>query len=70
MKAARSSSSQKKTQHSSEQHKIALELHNEKRDNITKFLRDAGYEVHVENGENHLGMLYAKNPNCTKGMLA
>ena len=51
-------------------HKIALELHNEKRDNITKFLRDAGYEVHVENGENHLGMLYAKNPNCTKGMLA
>jgi FkbM family methyltransferase len=51
-------------------HKIALELHNEKRDDITKFLRDAGYEVHVDNGENDLGMLYAKNPNCTKGMLA
>ena len=47
-------------------HKIALEFHNEKKDDITKFLRDAGYEVHVDHGENHVGMLYAKNPHFTK----
>jgi FkbM family methyltransferase len=51
-------------------HKIALEFHNEKKDDITKFLRDAGYEVHVDNGNNNLGMLYAKNPHFTKGIFA
>jgi FkbM family methyltransferase len=44
-------------------HKIALEFHNEKKDDITKFLREAGYEVHVDNGKNNVGMLYAKNTN-------
>jgi FkbM family methyltransferase len=44
-------------------HKIALEFHNEKKDDITKFLRNVGYEVHVDNGDNNLGMLYAKNTN-------
>jgi hypothetical protein len=34
---------------------------------IIMFLRDAGYEVHVDQGENHLGMLYAKNPHFTAG---
>jgi FkbM family methyltransferase len=47
-------------------HRIALEFHNEKKDDITTFLREAGYEVHVENGQNHLGMLYAKNTNFKK----
>lgn len=47
-------------------HKIALEFHNEQKDEIITFLRDAGYEVHVENGQNNLGMLYAKNTNFTK----
>ena len=51
-------------------HKIALEFHNEKKDDIIKFLRDAGYEVHVDNGNNNLGMLYAKNLNFTKGICA
>jgi FkbM family methyltransferase len=51
-------------------HKIALEFHNEKKDDIIKFLRDAGYEVHVDHGENHLGMLYAKNTHFTKEILA
>jgi FkbM family methyltransferase len=51
-------------------HKIALEFHNEKKDAIIKFLRDTGYEVHVEHGENNLGMLYAKNRHFTKGILA
>ena len=51
-------------------HKIALEFHNEKKDEIIKFLRDAGYEVHVDNGNNNLGMLYAKNLNFTKGICA
>jgi FkbM family methyltransferase len=51
-------------------YKIALEFHNEKKDDITKFLRDAGYEVHVDNGENNVGMLYAKNTHFTKGMFA
>jgi hypothetical protein len=51
-------------------HKIALEFHNEKKDDIITFLREAGYEVHVEHGENKLGMLYAKNTNFTKGMCA
>lgn len=51
-------------------HKIALEFHNEKKDEITKFLRDAGYEVHVDNGKNNLGMLYATNTNFTKGIFA
>ena len=49
-------------------HKIALEFHNEKKDDITKFLRDAGYEVHVDNGNNNVGMLYAQNTNFTKGI--
>jgi FkbM family methyltransferase len=49
-------------------HKIALELHNDKKDEIITFLRKMGYEVHVENGENNLGMLYAKNPHFTKGI--
>jgi FkbM family methyltransferase len=48
-------------------HKIALEFHNEKKGEITKFLRDAGYEVHVDNGDNNVGMLYAKNTNFKKG---
>ena len=39
--------------------KIALEFHNDKKDDIAQFLRDAGYEVHVDNGENNVGMLYA-----------
>jgi FkbM family methyltransferase len=47
-------------------HKIALEFHNDKKDDIAQFLRDAGYEVHVDNGENNLGMLYAKNTHFTK----
>jgi hypothetical protein len=47
-------------------YKIALEFHNEKKDEITKFLSNAGYEVHVDNGENNLGMLYAKNTHFTK----
>src|SRR4029434_10965735 len=51
-------------------HKIALEFHNEKKDDITKFLRDAGYEVHVDNGKDNLGMLYAKNTNFKKGVFA
>jgi FkbM family methyltransferase len=51
-------------------HKIALEFHNEKKDEITTFLRDAGYEVQVEKGENHLGMLYAKNPKFKKEIFA
>ena len=51
-------------------HKIALEFHNEKKDDITKFLREAGYEVHVDNGKNNLGMLYAKNTHFTKEILA
>jgi hypothetical protein len=37
---------------------------------ITKFLRDAGYEVHVDHGQNDLGMLYAKNTHFTKGIMA
>jgi FkbM family methyltransferase len=49
-------------------HKIALEFHNEKKDDITKFLCDAGYEVHVDDGNNNLGMLYAKNTNFKKGV--
>jgi FkbM family methyltransferase len=48
-------------------HKIALEFHNDKKDEIIRFLHDAGYEVHGEYGENHLGMLYAKNTHFTKG---
>ena len=51
-------------------HKIALEFHNEQKDDIIKFLRDAGYEVHVENGTNTVGMLYAKNIHFTQGILA
>jgi FkbM family methyltransferase len=51
-------------------HKIALEFHNEKKDDITKFLREAEYEVHVDHGENNLGMLYAKNTHFTKGIVA
>ena len=51
-------------------HKIALEFHNEKKGEIITFLHGAGYEVHVEHGENHLGMLYAKNTHFTKGSLA
>jgi FkbM family methyltransferase len=51
-------------------HKIALEFHNEKKDDIITFLCDAGYEIHVENGQNNLGMLYAKNTNFTKGSVA
>ena len=47
-------------------HKIALEFHNEKKDDITRFLREAGYEVYVENGQNHMGMLYAQNVNFKK----
>ena len=51
-------------------HKIALEFHNEQMDEITKFLSDAGYEVHVDHGQNNLGMLYAKNTHFTKGIVA
>jgi FkbM family methyltransferase len=51
-------------------HKIALEFHNEKKDDIIKFLRDAGYEVHVDNGNNNLGMLYAKNTHFQKRIWA
>jgi FkbM family methyltransferase len=51
-------------------HKIALEFHNEKKDDITKFLSDAGYEVHVDNGKDNLGMLYAKNTNFKKAVFA
>jgi hypothetical protein len=40
------------------------------KDDIITFLRDAGYEVHVDHGENHLGMLYAKNTHFTKEILA
>jgi hypothetical protein len=40
------------------------------KDDIIKFLRDVGYEVHVENGDNNLGMLYAKNTNFKKGIFA
>jgi hypothetical protein len=50
--------------------KIALEFHNDKKDEIITFLREAGYEVHVENGENNVGMLYAKNTHVTQGMFA
>jgi FkbM family methyltransferase len=50
-------------------HKIALEFHNDQKDEIIAFLREAGYEVQVEHGENHLGMLYAKNPHFTQGMV-
>ena len=46
------------------------EFHNEKQDEITTFLREAGYEVHVDHGENHLGMLYAKNTHFTKEIVA
>jgi len=51
-------------------HKIALEFHNDKKDAIAQFLRDAGYEVHVDHGENNLGMLYAKNTHFTKEIVA
>jgi len=51
-------------------HKIALEFHNDQKDEIITFLREAGYDVHVEHGEHHLGMLYAKNIHFTKGMVA
>jgi FkbM family methyltransferase len=51
-------------------HKIALEFHNDKKDEIIKFLREAGYDVHVDHGTNNLGMLYAQNTNFTKGILA
>jgi FkbM family methyltransferase len=47
-------------------HKIALEFHNDKKDDIIRFLRETGYEVYVENGQNHLGMLYAQNINFKK----
>jgi FkbM family methyltransferase len=50
-------------------HKIALEFHNDQKDEIIAFLREAGYEVQVEHGENHLGMLYAKNPHFTQGIV-
>jgi FkbM family methyltransferase len=49
-------------------HKIALELHNDKKDEIITFLREAGYEVHVDHGENHLSMLYTTNTHFTKEM--
>jgi hypothetical protein len=45
---------------------IEAEFHNEKKDDITRFLREAGYEVYVENGQNHMGMLYAQNVNFKK----
>jgi FkbM family methyltransferase len=51
-------------------HKIALEWHNDQKDEIIRFLREAGYDVHVEQGEQQLGMLYATNPHFTKGMVA
>ena len=51
-------------------HRIALEFHNEKKDEIIKFLREAGYEVYVDEGKPNLGMLYAKNPHFTKGIVA
>jgi FkbM family methyltransferase len=51
-------------------HKIALEFHNEKKDDITKLLSDAGYEVHVDHGKDNLGMLYAKNTNFKKAVFA
>jgi len=51
-------------------YKIALEFHNEKKDDITKFLSDAGYEVHVDNGKDNLGMLYAKNIHFKKAVFA
>jgi FkbM family methyltransferase len=51
-------------------HKIALEFHNDQKDEIITFLCEAGYDVHVEHGENHLGMLYAKNPHFVKGIVA
>ena len=51
-------------------HKIALEFHNDQKDEIIKFLRAAGYEVHVDNGHNNLGMLYATNTKFKKGILA
>jgi len=51
-------------------HKIALELHNDKKDEIIQFLREAGYEVHVDHGQDNLSMLYAKNPHFTKGIVA
>ena len=44
--------------------------HNEQKDDIITFLRDAGYDVHVDHGENHLGMLYAQNPHFTKRIVA
>ena len=47
-----------------------LEFHNEQKDDIITFLREAGYEVHVDHGENHVGMLYAKNTHFTKGIVA
>ena len=50
--------------------KIALEFHNEKKDAIIKFLSDAGYDVHVDHGKHHLGMLYAKNTNFKKAVFA
>lgn len=51
-------------------HKIALEFHNARKDEIITFLREMGYAVHVEYGEQHMGMLYAINPHFTKGMVA
>jgi FkbM family methyltransferase len=51
-------------------HKIALEFHNDKKDEIIRFLHEAGYDVHVDYGEHHLGMLYATNPHFTKEMVA
>jgi FkbM family methyltransferase len=51
-------------------HRIALEFHNGKKDEIIKFLREAGYEVYVDEGKHSLGMLYAKNPHFTKRIVA
>jgi FkbM family methyltransferase len=51
-------------------HKIALEFHNDQKDEIITFLREAGYDVHVDHGENHVGMLYATNPHFTTGIVA
>ena len=51
-------------------HKIALEFHNARKDAIITFVREMGYAVHVEYGEQHMGMLYAINPHFTKGMVA
>jgi len=49
-------------------HKITLEFHNEQKDEIIKFLSEAGYKVHGDHGENNLGMLYAKNTHFTKAV--